>query len=206
MSYANIFEALKTGTVEDVKFFIEKKGVNVKMKDDNPSWGWTPLHYAAAKDNSNVEVLKYLVSQGADVNAKSNSGKTPLHIAAQFNTNVEVFKYLISQGSNVNARSNDGFTPLFIAVSNNNVEAVQILVSAGADVNERLNDGNIPMLSNAVAFGNANIDIVKLLVSAGADVNAKDDNGLPPLDMANPDNQAIIEYLSSMGAKRRRDM
>ena len=40
----------------------------------------TPLH-GAAHNNSNVEVLKYLISQGTDVNARTGEGKTPLDAA-----------------------------------------------------------------------------------------------------------------------------
>ena len=40
-SFANIFEAAKSGSVEDVKYFVEEQGVSVKAKNDN---GSTPLH------------------------------------------------------------------------------------------------------------------------------------------------------------------
>jgi ankyrin repeat protein len=43
--------------------------------------GWTPLHDAAYSDS--IETLSLLISYGADVNAKANSGATPLCFAAQ---------------------------------------------------------------------------------------------------------------------------
>ena len=76
-SYENIVEAARRGTVEDVKFFVEKQGVNVNAKNQ---YGGTPLHTAALA-NPNLEVLMYLISQGANANIKDNTGFTPLDLA-----------------------------------------------------------------------------------------------------------------------------
>jgi len=59
---------------------------------------------------------KYLVSKGADVNAKDNGdryceGYTPLHYAAQ-NGHPELAKFLVSKGANVNAKDDGGDAPL----------------------------------------------------------------------------------------------
>ena len=90
--YKDVFEAAAKGWVKDVKYFIEIKGVCINETKWDPirqSWGnaytsaeeerITPLHLAA-KDN-HVEVVKYLISQGADVNAETTWGNTPLDLA-----------------------------------------------------------------------------------------------------------------------------
>ena len=61
---------------------------------DCPSNESTLLHLASAL-NPNVDFLKYLVSLGADINAQSESGATPLHSAAWNNSNVEILVLLI---------------------------------------------------------------------------------------------------------------
>jgi ankyrin repeat protein len=84
--------------------------------------------------------LKYLVSRGADVNARNNDVATPLHYVAHHNPdNIEVFRYLVSQGAGVNAKNNGGWIPLHEAAAHNsNVEVLRYLVSVpGADVNAR---------------------------------------------------------------------
>ena len=52
-----------------------------------------------------LEVVKSLIGQGINVNAKGIGGNTPLHTAAKWNPHVEVLKYLIERGANVHARS-----------------------------------------------------------------------------------------------------
>jgi ankyrin repeat protein len=80
--------------------------------------------------NANVEILEYLVSQGAEVNAKNNdNGSTPLHEAAFHNANVEILKYLVSQGADVNAKDNNGKTPLDFAITGNQQENITYLKS-----------------------------------------------------------------------------
>jgi acyl-CoA-binding protein len=49
--------------------------INVKDKE-----GMSPLHWAA--DRGHIEVVRFLLSHGADIDAQDNCGNTPLHIAA----------------------------------------------------------------------------------------------------------------------------
>jgi ankyrin repeat protein len=48
----------------------------VHVKD---KYGNTPLHDACS--NGHTDMAKWLVSNGADINAKNDSGSTPLHLA-----------------------------------------------------------------------------------------------------------------------------
>ena len=43
--------------------------------------GWRPLHLAAAANN--LDAIKALVAQGADVRASNHEGATPLALAEQ---------------------------------------------------------------------------------------------------------------------------
>ena len=54
-NFDSIFEAASKGTVEDVRYFVEKNSVSVHAKSKK---GLIPLHSAAG--NSNVDVVKYL--------------------------------------------------------------------------------------------------------------------------------------------------
>ena len=64
------------------------------------------LHYAGRSAfNGHLDVTKYLISEGAEVNRGDNDGWTALHLAAQ-EGHLDVTKYLISQGAEVNKGNN----------------------------------------------------------------------------------------------------
>ena len=72
------------------------------------SWsGRTPLH-SAGRD---LEKARRLIDAGANVNARDQAGRTPLHNAA-FNANVELMDLLLSHGAFIDAADDYGVSPL----------------------------------------------------------------------------------------------
>jgi len=136
--------------------------------------GATLLHKAALEGN--VIVIKFLVSKGANVNAKTNSRLTPLYLAMALNKNTEVAECLISTGADVN----DGAT-LYTAIAEEKIEACKFLISKGTNVNAKIHDGATPL---HLATLKGNIEFAKVFISARADVNAKDNSGSTPLHIA----------------------
>jgi hypothetical protein len=59
-----------------VKYLVEELGADVNARDND---GYTPLHHAAARGDN--EMIKYLVSKGADVTAVARSGQTVADMA-----------------------------------------------------------------------------------------------------------------------------
>ena len=65
----------------------------------------------AVQDND-LDNVKNLISQGADINAKTGNGETPLHLAQS----KEIAEFLISIGADIEAKDDEfGMTPLFNA-------------------------------------------------------------------------------------------
>lgn len=62
--------------IDAVKFLVEEHGVDVNLPD---SWGYTPLHYASVRGGN--DLIEYLVSKGADVQAVSRLGQTTADMA-----------------------------------------------------------------------------------------------------------------------------
>lgn len=87
-----------------------------------------PLLLAAGEGR--LAAVRYLLDQGADVNARDERGRSALTEAA-FNGNASVIKELILRGADLNALSDEG-TALDIAINTNHAEAVELLKHYGA--------------------------------------------------------------------------
>jgi ankyrin repeat protein len=99
--------------------------------DSRDAAGQTALMYAA--EAGQIEVVKYLVSNGADVNAQSEGiGLGTALIYAASANRLDVMEYLIEQGADVNAMTRNKETALFWASAQGHVEAVKILLKNGA--------------------------------------------------------------------------
>lgn len=136
------------------------------------------LHKTA--ERGNLESVRTLLAEGADINARDDRGRTPLHAAAR-EGHCEVARWLLDNGADIQARDEDGETPLHVAVMGWSPETVQLLVEKGADVNARGCGGRSPLLE-AVLNGRA--DMTQTLVEAGADVTMKDPQGGTLLHLA----------------------
>jgi len=88
----------------------------------------SPLCMAICKRD--VEVVKKLISYGADVNQVSQ-GKTPLMMAARYN-NVEILKLLIENGANLRAKDERGNDALKYAEQSGAKEAAAYIKEISA--------------------------------------------------------------------------
>lgn len=130
-----------------------------------------------ACENASVDVVKYLVSLGADVNQVDDTGQEALRYAAVAWRDVkEKIDYLVEAGADVNHRSDDGSAVLSDAAYCQNVIAVKTLLSRGADVNNRDNNG-YTALSWSSGKGIPDPEIVELLLREGANVQDLYDMG-----------------------------
>lgn len=133
---AALKKSFTVGEQAEIENFLARFGSDVHAA--NPTFGRTLLHAAVTKFGSDYKtdaVVKYLVSQGANVNAEDKSGQTPLSIAAKYG-HLEIIRLLVSQGADVNAVSKHGQCQLYDAVADGQLEAVKLLVSLGADAQQ----------------------------------------------------------------------
>jgi len=72
----NTHRHVPDGWLPAVKFLVEELGADVNARDHN---GYTPLHHAASRGDN--DLIRYLVSKGADVKAVSRSGQTTVDMA-----------------------------------------------------------------------------------------------------------------------------
>ena len=90
----------------------------------------------------NLETVKILLEQGADVDLQSNDGNTAL-IYASRDGNLETVKFLLEQGADINLQSNDGWTALIMALRFGNLGIMKFLLEQGANVNLQDDKGKI---------------------------------------------------------------
>src|SRR5215475_5035596 len=121
----------------------------------------------AAARKSDVEAVKGLLAKGADPNAKSPYGATPLFFACD-RGNLEIVKLLVERGADVNVR--DTFyksTAVGWAVSKNHVDIVKLLLEIGGFKPEEMTD------FLTMAERNKKVDIAEILKKAGAQPKPK---------------------------------
>lgn len=155
-----------------------------------------------AVDEGNIEDVKLLIADGADVNIESDNNRSwsPLRLAAS-KGHLEIVKILIDRGAIINDanRLNDS-TALLEASSNGHYNIVKLLISKGVNINFR-NAGGWTGIMGAT-FSKEPASIVKLLLNNGADVNIKNNDGNTVLDLAKSQNNLeVVSLLEKAGTK-----
>ncbi len=88
----------------------------------------------AASTKGHLEIVKYLIDEGAYINAENEEGYTALMWASSAG-HLEIVKYLISKNANMNVKDNNGVTALIAATQKGKLEVVRYLISKGANLN-----------------------------------------------------------------------
>ena len=134
--------------------------------------------FLGACEYGNIDAVKQHLADGADVNAKNDSGWTALHIAAMKATAVESTSTIDEQ-----------------------LEIAELLICRGAEVNAKDKCGRTPLHQAARHFSK---EIAALLIAKGAHINVKDEiSGLTPLDYSENDE---VTYLSEDGRELGNDL
>ena len=173
----------------------ETEKPNAQAKTEASSAAGATL--AAATIKNDAVAAKALIDAGADVNAKDNLGRTPLHMAA-FHGHLKLSGLLLDSGAEVDAKDHVGMTPLHAAVLSGGRQEVQFLLDRKADIKARSAAGQTP-LHLAAATGQPKLS--KMLVERGADPESRDANGKTPLSYAvqnkHPQTTAVLEAYSA---------
>merc|ERR1719232_168309 len=154
--------------------------LNPSLLDSQDRNGWTPLHEAAR--HGNVEIVRFLLNHGADLNKVTSSGKTAHQIAEEFlPPESDVISYL-TELIESSSSSDYGRTKLHLAVIDNKFEEVVRLSNAHPEmINSEDFNGWTP-LHEAARSGNK--PIIEFLMSFGADQHKKTVNGKTPYHIA----------------------
>ena len=134
-------------------------------------------------------VARALLAKGADVNALSVNGTSPLDDAC-LRGQRELAELLLSLRANISERNRSGTTPLHDAALGGHPGIVGLLLDHGADIDIWDQESGATPLYYAASLGRT--EVVELLIDRGADISLKNRRGLSPLEAALENNQAEV--------------
>ena len=164
------------------------------LVDANSQDGYTALQYSCRYGH--VDIARTLVSHKANVNARTDSGDTPLTLAARNKHDNVVHALLSDSQCLVDAKGQDGYTALYYSCSNGNVGLVRALVKHKANVNARTDSGDTPL---HVAAQYSQYQVTMALINTfNCDINVKGQLGRSLLHSAcacSGSNGSVVDYV-----------
>ena len=163
-------------------------------------WGGSDTPVADAAQRGDLDAVRALLRDGADVNAAQGDGMTALHWAAQHDDD-ELVDVLLYAGARVDSGTRIGhYTPLHLAARAAGTTVVEMLLDAGSDPNAATTNSGAAPLHLAAATGDPGV--VATLADGGADVNGREGAwGQTPLIFAAANNRVVaMDVLLKAGA------
>jgi uncharacterized protein len=192
-----IWGAAAAGNLGEVQRLVGQDPRLLNAKD--PS-GCTPLMRAAYEDH--VEVVRWLVDQGALVNESSVNGSTALGLAS-VRGHTPVVRLLLDGGADPTFVDAHGLSPLIGACHEGHLETLRCLLehpSAAAIIDHRGGRGRTALF---VASMKGHRDLVRALLEKGADPTIPNGEGRTPLAMAKRlDRRACVKTLKVRSSLR----
>ena len=193
---AALFQSVKWEGARRTSALI-KAGALVNARDLG---GWTPLHYAVNrmrdKGYRDMRTVRSLIEdEGAEIDAISNEGFTPISLAVQIGA-IEALDLLLEHGADASARDDGGLSLLMIAVNKKQIEMAEHLLQLGADVNEQLPRGGGALF---IAVQKSSPAAVRLLIEHGAKVDGTEKTAAPIIFAAALRNEEVVKLLLEAG-------
>lgn len=119
--------------------------------------------------NEDIDVVRIrdLLSDGADIDARDEAGRTALLIATHGNR-IEVAKALIESGADVNAKDRINDSPYLYAGAHGYLEILKMTLVRGADLKSTNRFGGTALIP---AAERGHVETVRTLIEAGVDVD-----------------------------------
>jgi ankyrin repeat protein len=200
-----LIQAARNNHLDVVRLLVaQARKPDVKLQNTN---GKTAFWFAV--ENENLEMVKFLYSNGSKINLPDNSGSSVLTTTV-LHKKYDVLDFLVSKGADINMVNNIGETPLMTAITLKNKDRQVVLnyLEKFLTFNPKLgfetiknNNGGYSALHLATRWGF--VEAIKLLVDKGADINVVSlaTGGTPLHTAASSKNYEAAKYLIQRGAK-----
>ncbi|KGO51644.1 hypothetical protein PEX2_007200 [Penicillium expansum] len=160
--------AAEAGKIKTFKWILDNSNLTI---DDLDCHNWTPLHFAACKNQvAMANLVESLIQHGADVMALADS--RILHFGGWLSQASRTNMYWTSKG---NTTPSDMIFPLHCAASSGGIKRAKALLSAGADIHTRTAPGGKTALH--LAARNSLRNMVRFLVQGGLNHRLTDTEG-----------------------------
>ena len=177
-----------------------KKSIDIellnKLFETSKNWNSNvPLILAARKNN--IEIVKYLLVKGANINLQECNGDTLLIVAAEQN-NYEILKIALEYKPNLDLLDMIGESALHYIVKNNNIEYLEILLKEGAKMHTDRCSPFRRAISNDIY--NDKTTLTKIFFEHGAKITMLEKNGVDKLrDVIDKKNFDLCNLLINNG-------
>lgn len=211
--YKIVEQKNRTNSIPFLELLLSK-GFNINLKNSknvgaSDTGASDAMLHRAALSIEHEEVVKYLLSKGADPNIEGSFASTPLHRAVMFHhppglDYLPTVKLLLTAGANLEAKDDAGYTPFLsslaligIDLKGKNPMAVE-LIDLGADV-KAVNLSKQNALHIIASHRKDVTKYMRLFIEKGVDPKALDITGKSPLQRAGEySNDANVNFLKGV--------
>eukprot|EP01129_Flabellula_baltica_P007197 TRINITY_DN2771_c0_g1_i1.p1 TRINITY_DN2771_c0_g1~~TRINITY_DN2771_c0_g1_i1.p1 ORF type:complete len:986 (-),score=182.87 TRINITY_DN2771_c0_g1_i1:41-2998(-) len=142
----------------------------------------------------NLDMVKWLINHGSNVDEKNDYGCTALLLAV-INNHHDIVDYLLDMGANINEQNDQHESAVLCASNEGHLTLLHFLISKGADYLTKDNQGCSPL---HLACMNGHLKIAKYLSSLGLKLEEKNNYGCTPLLLASINGHLnIVKWLVS---------
>ena len=194
--YKDLIPAAKYGHLDSVRYHINKNPERVKERDKKGE----SLLFLAAK-SGNLDVVKFLVEKGADINFADREGRTAL-MAASAMGHYHIVRYLVNHKASVNMAKKDGWNALMFAIQYKHGLIKEYLKENGATAPKWIRGSNKARFIYYAEIGD--LDKVKDLLKRGVNVNAfyVNTRNTALMKASEMGHKSIVRFLIKKGANR----
>ena len=172
----DLFRAIGAQNKREIALILKRRP---ELVNERNSEGMTVLCRVCG-DPEPIDIVEFLIENGADVNAKMSNNGTALVRAVQ-NSRTDIVELLLVNGADADATTGDGGHVLFIAAKDGQKDIMKLLVAHGANVNARNHEGQTILFYDFVLKDN---EFLKTILEKDIDINVRDSDGMTAVKLA----------------------
>lgn len=143
--------------LELIQYFVEKYHLDLNYKCNYN--GKNAIQHAIS-DNRDINLVKYLIDKGVDMESTDDNMWRPIHTSIYHNR-FEIFKLLVNEGVNLEATYNKGKRPIHLACKYGNQESINYLISQNIQLDSTIKK---LIVKNKILKETEKLDILELLI------------------------------------------